>query len=567
MRIGPKTAFAKETHARKYRGPGESFEEYAARVASVLKEDDEHFHRLKDILQHQRFLPGGRIQSAVGSPRAVTAYNCYVSDTIEDSMGGIMDAAKNAAQTMRLGGGIGYDFSSIRPRGSNIRSLSSMSSGPISFMQIFDSVCKTVSSAGNRRGAQMAVLRIDHPDIEEFIECKNDSHSLTAFNISVGVTNEFMKAVHDGDAFDLKFDGVVHETVDARRLWEKVMRSTWDWAEPGILFLDTINNQNNLDYCEKIQATNPCGEQPLPPKGACLLGSFNLTKYIEDAFGNKFFNYFRFSEDIADIVVAMDNVIDNTIYPLPEQEEEAKAKRRMGLGITGLANALESLGMEYGSEKFLEEQEAIMEHLANEAYNTSAQIAKKKGVFPLYDECILNATFLNKLQSSTINEIRKHGLRNSHLLSVAPTGTISICADNISSGIEPVFALSYNRTIIKDDVQVVEKVEDYGMKFLGVEGKTSDECTIDEHLAVLLTAQKWVDSAVSKTINVGEHIEWEEFKDIYMKAWKGGAKGITTFRAAGKRYGILNAIKEKPAANEEPQACYYNLETGSKECA
>ena len=323
---GPKISISEEIHAMKYRSKGETFTEAMARVADALKDSDEHFEALKKILYTQRFLPAGRVQSAMGAPRRVTPYNCFVSMTIEDSMEGIMSAAHNAAKTMQMGGGIGYDFSTLRPRGALIKSLESRSSGPMSFMGIFDAVCKTIASAGHRRGAQMGVLRVDHPDIEEFISAKNNSTELTQFNISVGVTDAFMQAVKNGTDFDLVFGGQVYKTVSAKSLWDQILRCTWDWAEPGILFIDRINQKNNLWYCETIAATNPCGEQPLPPNGACLLGSFNLVKYIKDNTDSTgyAFDFDKLAADIPHVVRAMDNVVDRATYPLPAQEKEAK---------------------------------------------------------------------------------------------------------------------------------------------------------------------------------------------------------------------------------------------------
>lgn len=564
---GPTLPIAEETHARKHRLAGESFREAMSRIANVLADTSDHFDKYRDILLNQRFLPGGRIQAATGSPRKTTAFNCYVSGTIEDSMDGIMDKAKEAAKTMRLGGGIGYDFSTLRPKGDLIVSLDSKSSGPLSFMAIFDAICTTVSSAGMRRGAQMGVLRIDHPDIEDFIEAKTNSTKYSQFNLSVGVTDAFMEAVDNDLEFNLHYNGRIYKRVSARYLWDKLMRATWDWAEPGILFIDRINEMNNLSYCETIAATNPCGEQPLPPYGACLLGSFNLVKYIiEYQPGHYRFNWELFKEDIPVVVRAQDNVIDNTVFPLEQQKQEAFNKRRMGIGYTGLANAGEVLGYSYGSPEFLKFQEKLSRLLANDAYLASAIIATEKGPFPLFDkEKYLASKFIQKLDKEVQEFIRLHGIRNSHLLSIAPTGTISITADNVSSGCEPVFSYYYDRTIITDGGdKKVERISDYGYRVWGTKGKTAAECTTDEHLAVLITATKWVDSAVSKTLNVGEDVSWEEFKDIYMKAWRAGCKGATTFRAAGKRYGILNTV-ETP--EDVTTACYYDLETGQKSCS
>ncbi len=558
MTEGPATSLAKETHASKYRGEGESFREYAGRVAAALTDNETDYYNYRDILVNQRFLPGGRVQSSIGSPRRTTALNCYVAGTIEDSMDGIMEAAKEAASTMRKGGGIGYCFSTIRPKGDLITSFGTPASGPLSFMEIFNAVCKTVSSAGNRRGAQMGVLRVDHPDIEAFIEAKCNDSEFKQFNLSVAITDKFMQAVIDDDDFELVFKDKVYARVNACDLWEKIMRATWDWAEPGVLFIDRINEYNNLNYCETIAATNPCGEEPLPPYGACLLGSFNLVKYLlQDDEGTYTFDWQGFKGDIPLVVKSQDAVIDNTVFPLPKQELEARAKRRQGLGVTALANTGEALGFSYGSEEFIVWQEKLLSVLANSAYQASALLAEEKGPFPEYTPAFLNSKFVKGLSSETIALIQEHGVRNSHLISFAPTGTISICADNVSSGIEPVFSYGYARTILREGASIIEQVEDYGVKFLGVFGKTADQCSTDEHLAVLSTATKWSDSAVSKTINVGNDVHWEEFKDVYMKAWKLGCKGCTTFRAAGKRFGILNATDT---------ACYINPTTGKKTC-
>lgn len=567
MSEGPTIPISEEIHAQKHRLPHESFRDATARVANALKDSDEHFVDFKGILRHMRFLPGGRIQAAMGAPRMVTPYNCFVSRPIDDSMDGIMQAAHEAAQTMRLGGGIGYDFSSIRPRGDRIKTLGSRASGPVSFMSIFDATCKTIASAGHRRGAQMGVLRVDHPDIWEFIKAKQNSTNLTAFNISVGVTDEFMQAVVNDDTFELVWGGQVYEEVEARALWDEIMRSTWDWAEPGVLFIDRINEQNNLWYCETIAATNPCGEQPLPPFGACLLGSFNLTQYVylTDA-GYWDFDWKMFYLDIPVVVRAMDNVVDRATYPLPEQRREAQDKRRMGLGVTGLANAAEVLGFPYGSTEFLAFQEVVLKALKDETYRSSALLAAEKGPFPLYDRNrYLASPYIQSLAPDVLDLIRQHGIRNSHLTSIAPTGTISLGADNVSSGIEPVFSYGYDRTIQTFEGPKVERVEDYGYRVWGTEGVTADECTIDQHVDVLLAASKYIDSAVSKTCNVGPNVTWDEFKDVYMRAWQGGAKGITTFRAAGKRYGILNKADDG-AESAEPVACYVDPQTGTKTC-
>ena len=577
---GPKISISEEIHAMKYRSKGETFTEAMTRVANALKDNDEHFDALKKILYNQRFLPAGRVQSAMGAPRRVTPYNCFVSMTIPDSMEGIMSAAHNAAKTMQMGGGIGYDFSTLRPRGALIKSLDSRSSGPMSFMGIFDAVCKTIASAGHRRGAQMGVLRVDHPDIEEFISAKNNSTELTQFNISVGVTDVFMQAVKNDTDFDLVFEGQVYKTVSATALWDQILRCTWDWAEPGILFIDTINRKNPLFYCETIAATNPCGEQPLPPNGACLLGSFNLVKYIKQVEGSSdyIFDFAALNQDIPHVVRAMDNVVDRATYPLPAQEKEAKDKRRMGLGVTGVANAIEALGFEFGSPDFMETFEEIMRTIRDRCYRTSIDLALEKGSFPLYDDAYLDSGFAKTLPEDIRALIPRHGIRNSHLLSVAPTGTISLSADNVSSGIEPVFSHFYDRTIQTFDGPRIERVEDYGYRDFGVKGKTADELSVFDHVAVLNLASKYVDSACSKTCNVGDDVTWEEFKAVYMAAYDGGSSGCTTFRASGKRYGILNAatseeVVEEPVSDpdttvdeKEGGACYFDPGTGLRSC-
>ena len=561
---GPNTDLSKETHEMKYRQNGEDFHEAMTRIADALKDSDEHFFAFRDAIGHQRFLPAGRVQAAMGSAREVTAYNCFVAGTINDTFtsgdGNIMQRATEAAETMRRGGGIGYDFSNIRPKGDLIKSLDSKSSGPVSFMGIFDAVCQTVSSSGHRRGAQMGVLRIDHPDVELFIRAKRNESELRGFNISVGVTDAFMTALgKNDDSFDLVFGGRVYKTVSARKLWDEIMRSTWDWAEPGVLFIDRINVENNLYYAEKIAATNPCGEQPLPPHGACLLGSFNLVKYLhEGSFVDEWFK-----QDIYATVRAMDNVIDRTTYPLPEQEAEAKNKRRMGLGVTGLANALEFLGFCYGSPEFLDVTEAIMQTLANECYRASALLAKEKGAAPVFQiRHFQHAPMFMKLDDDVQELIRSYGLRNTHLTSIAPTGTISLCADNVSSGIEPVFSHGYERTIQTFEGPKVEKVQDYAVRVWNSYGKTAGECTTDEHLAVQAVAQKWVDSSVSKTCNVGDEVTFDQFKNIYKRAYQYGCKGTTTFRASGKRFGILNEAPKE----DEATACYIDPATGKKHC-
>ena len=564
---GPKTRLSRETHELKYRTNGESFEDGVNRFASTLTETSDEYFELREILLDQRFMGGGRTQSAIGSTLEATAFNCFVSGTIKDDFDSIMDTVKDAGRTMRKGGGYGYDFSTLRPAGAMIKSLNSVSSGPIAFMNIFDSTCQTISAAGHRRGAQMGVLRVDHPDVEQFIIAKQNSDKLTAFNISLGITDEFMRAVRDDTDFDLVFEGVVYKTVKATLLWEKIMRATWDWAEPGVLYIDRINEANNLYYCEYIAATNPCGEQPLPPHGACLLGSFNLTKYIKHQGVNKYFDYPQFIADIPVVIRAMDKIHDKSIFPLEAQAEESRNKRRMGIGLTGVANALEALGLPYGSVGFMHELEVILKTLRDLSYESSALLAMEKGAFPLFDsEAYMHGEFIKTLPKRIRDLIKEYGIRNSHILSMAPTGTISLTADNVSGGIEPVFSHSFDRTIQLAGGPIVEKVMDYAYRTWGVKGKTANECTADDHLNVLALATKYVDSAVSKTINVSPNMPWNEFKSIYMKAWELGCKGCTTFNSGGKRYGVLNATDESEESSNV-EACFIDPETGQKECS
>jgi len=574
---GPNTSISEEIDAMKYRQEGESFDDKIKRMAGALNDTPEHQLELEDIFGNMRFLPAGRVQNAMGSKRITTAFNCFVSGIIEDNMKSIMKRAAEAAETMRKGGGIGYDFSRLRPRGDHINSLDSQSSGPVSFMGIFDAVCQTIASSGHRRGAQMGVLRIDHPDILDFIRAKRNSDKLTGFNISVGITDAFMEALDNDTDYELLFDGVVRGTLSAQMVWDEIMNSTWDWAEPGVLFIDRIQEMNNLWYCETIEATNPCGEQPLPPQGACLLGSFNLVKYLDESNGSYVFNFTQFKKDIPHVVRAMDNIIDRTIYPLKEQSDEAKAKRRMGLGVTALANAGELLGYPYASKEFLNWSEKVFSCLRDNCYKASALLAKEKGAFPMYRPEYLKSNFIRTLPASVKKEIREHGIRNSHLTSIAPTGTISLVADNVTGGIEPVFSHYYDRTIQTFEGPRVERVEDYAYA-RGVKGRTSSNISVQDHLAVLLLSQHYVDSACSKTCNVGDDVSYEDFKQVYVDAWKGGAKGCTTFRISGKRFGIFNETVEtekKVLSTDEEmveetgkvEACFIDPLTGQKECS
>jgi ribonucleoside-diphosphate reductase alpha chain len=569
--IGPQTKAADALHAMKYRTPGEDFREAMNRVAFGLKDSDQHYHELRAILLAQRFCPGGRVQSAIGATKFVTSYNCFVSGTIVDSFvdgqGCIMDRAKEAAVTMRMGGGIGYDFSTLRPHGDLVRRLNSQASGPVSFMPVFDAVCLATASSGHRRGAQMGILRIDHPDVEEFIRAKQNNVSLRGFNISLAVTDEFMEAALGGKEFDLRFNGRAYRTIDAAELWEKVMRSTWDYAEPGVIYIDRINAMNNLAYCETIAATNPCSEQPLPPFGACLLGSFNLPRYLTSQptlhpGASWSFDMEQLRTDIPIIVRGMDNVVDRTRYPLAEQRAEALSKRRMGLGIMGLANAAEALGYAYGSVQFLKFEEEVLSVIEEGCYLASADLAREKAPFPYFDaDRYLAGGHAATLPEHVRDAIRRNGLRNSHLTSIAPTGTISLCADNVSGGIEPVFSYELTRPINTPEGATVITVEDYGAAFLGVRGRLAKDVTASEHVSVLAAAQRHVDSAVSKTVNMTSSMPWSEFKEIYRWAWEHGCKGCSTFNADGKRGALL--VAQDDGDNE---ACFIDPGTGLRSC-
>lgn len=581
---GPQNPHCDAIGAEKYRGQNEDFREATNRVAGFLQDNHDHYMAFRSILMEQRFMPPGRVQAGAGSLKNVTLYNCFVMPTIHDSFvdgpteaekivergngyfhsESIMDVAKLAATTMRQGGGVGYDFSTLRPSGDIIKGVDSATDGPLAFAGILDMVCRATASAGNRRGAQMMVLRCDHPDIELFIRAKQvvdanipwDMRPLRGFNMSIAVTDDLMNAVKEDKMFALKFGGKVYREVNARSLWDMIMRGTYDWAEPGVLFIDRINEMNNLWYCETIAATNPCGEQPLPPYGACLLGSFNLVKYLKKSVSRLvyLFDYDLLAQDIPQVVRAMDNVIDRSRYPLPQQKLEAQRKRRMGLGVTGLANALEAMGLPYGTPEFIAVQDQIMEFIANKCYQASAMLAAEKGSFPLYDaELYLKSKFVQGLNEDTIGLLKKHGIRNSHLTSVAPTGTISLYADNVTSGIEPVIAYEQKRNVIMKDGMKTVLIPDYGVTYLGVKGRTvtTGNITAAEHVAVLCTAQRWSDSAVSKTCNVPADMPYTEFKDIYMMAWENGAKGITTYRPAGNYDEPIKSADGDEAQDEE----------------
>ncbi len=587
-RFGPVTPGADAIHAHKHRGRNEDFREATNRVANALSDSSYHYGELREAIGTQKFSPAGRIWSAMGSIKQVTAFNCFVSGAIEDSLldgnGSIMKRLTEAMTTLRLGGGIGYDFSNLRPRGALIKRLASHSCGPVRFIEMFDSSAGCIASTGERRAAQMGTLRIDHPDVLEFIRCKQRPDFLTCFNLSVLVTDEFMECLAAKKPFSLRFEGQVYSQIDPEQLWEAIMRSTWDWGDPGVLFIDRINRANNLNYCESISATNPCGEQPLPPYGACLLGSMNLAKFLikqspvrklEPIIGENYvgqpaysFDWEDFEATVAVAVRALDNVIDRTIYPLFEQEKEAKSKRRMGLGIMGLANAGEALGYPYGSAEFCNFTETVLKKLRNATYRAGARLAKEKGVFPAFNlQQYHKGEQYGGLDEDVQQLINSYGLRNSHYTSIAPTGTIAICADNVSSGLEPVVDYEYDRAVMKaDGTPQTFHFTDYGYGQLGVKGTRLQDVTLAEHVDVLKSCAPYIDSSVSKTINVGDSVTYDEFKGIYMDAYESGCKSCTTFRISGKKAGIFKLSSKEEKEEETGEACYIDPITNQREC-
>ncbi len=571
-------AISEEVLLEKYaKGEEKTILHVNQRVARALAQAEPAEHRAHwerrflEALQ-TGFLPAGRIQSAAGTDLSATLINCFVQpvgDSIshaEDGHPGIYIALTEAAETMRKGGGVGYDFSRIRPRGAWVGSTQSSASGPVSYMRVFDRSCETVESAGSRRGAQMGVLRCDHPDIEEFIRAK-DQGDLKNFNISVGVTDAFMRAVQDDTSVDLvhraepgpaqkaagahgvaQADGSrlwVYRSVRARELWDQIMRSTYDHAEPGVLFLDHINNDNNLSYCETIASTNPCAEQPLPAYGCCCLGSIDLTRFVRDPFeGQARFDFEAFA-GVATVATRMlDNVLDVTVWPLPQQQEEARNKRRVGLGFTGLGDALIMLNLRYDSQHARDQALQISETLRDAAYNASVDLARERGAFPLFnaDLFLSGHSFASRLPQSLKDRVRAHGLRNSHLLSIAPTGTISLAfADNASNGIEPPFSWSYTRKKRMPDGDFKEyAVEDHAWRLYrhlhGADAPltsafvTALEMSAQAHEAMVAAVAPCIDTAISKTVNVPADYPYAQFQDLYLQAWLSGLKGLATYR-------------------------------------
>jgi len=607
---GPKTPFSQWIHSTRHRGPEETYDDYTVRYCrAVAHDDNRQFYRTLHHTRHQSILPAGRQQVSVGRPFATTAFNCFVSQDIEDSLQGIFDTLRRAAITMGAGGGIGFDFSTIRPQGELVRGLGGMghAAGPIEFMRPFSEMCKVLVRSW-ARGAMMGVLRVDHPDILRFINAKRNQDALNAFNISVAVSDKFMEAlIHDG-LVELQFQGQKMGQARAWDIWGPIMEANWDWAEPGVIFMDRINQLNPLYYCERIGATNPCAEQPLPANGCCLLGSYNMVKFLvpytqqlptldesnpntarlHAIYGGHSITRYDIDWDLFDEAIEMsvrayDNVIDRTIYPLREQEEEEKAKRRMGIGPTGMANCLEIMGLPYGSREYIAMQDCILNRAANVAYRTSARLAKEKGPFKLWDvEKYCEGAFFNRLDEDVQDLIVHNGLRNGLLTSIAPTGTISLDADNVSGGIEPVFSYETERTVdtVTHGIQKFV-LQDYAYNFYDIRGRRADEIAPEEHINVLCHAQKWIDSSISKTCNVkgqqggqGPGTSFKDFEQLYMQAWEGGAKSCTTYNINGKRGGVLKSVDTESKAEtargefneDEGLACFIDPSTGVRSC-
>ncbi len=510
--------------------------------------------RFQQAMQATQFLPAGRILAGAGTDRAVTLFNCFVMGTIQDDMGSIFEHLKQAALTLQQGGGIGYDFSTLRPSGAPVHGVGADASGPVSFMDVWDAMCRTIMSAGSRRGAMMAVLACDHPDIERFIDAKQEPGRLRMFNLSVLVSDAFMAAVKMDAPWELRFNGALYKTLPARALWDKIMRATYAYAEPGVIFIDRINARNNLSYCETITATNPCGEQPLPPYGACLLGSINLAALVRDPFGAApLIDLDELDKLVRLAVRALDNVIDIAHFPLPQQREEALSKRRIGLGVTGLADALVMCKTRYGSDASVALTQAWLGAIQRAAYLASCDLAAQKGSFPLYDaEKYLAGETVRALPEEVRHAIAAKGIRNALLTSIAPTGTISLLADNVSSGLEPIFSHSYTRKVLLPDGTMQQQmVSDPAWRlYRTLFGETSElpdyfvtaqQLAPADHLRIQAAAQNFIDSSISKTINCPEDISFEAFRNIYLDAYALGCKGCTTYRPNPITGAILSA--------------------------
>ena len=577
------------------------FRRVAKALASVEKpEEREKYEALFLANMHAGAIGAGRIMSAAGTDIQATLINCFVQpvgDCIQgvddEGFPGIYEALREAAETMRRGGGVGYDFSRIRPRGAEVKGTHSMASGPCSYINVFDQSCSTVESAGARRGAQMGVLRIDHPDVHDFITAKRTPGRWNNFNVSVGVSDAFIQAVVDDQPWELvhkarpgatvmeqgayqRADGLwVYQSLPARELWDTIMKSTYDFAEPGILFLDHINQDNNLRYCEQIAATNPCGEQPLPSYGCCDLGPIILTRFVRNPFGFDgvaSFDFESFAKSVALQVRALDNVLDVTFWPLTQQDAEAKAKRRIGVGFTGMGNTLAMLCLRYDSAEGRAMAARIAEHMRDSAYGASVELAREKGAFPQFnaDGYLADGTFASRLPAALKKQIRAHGIRNSHLLSIAPTGTVSLAfADNASNGIEPPFSWMYKRKKREADGSMAEyAVEDHSWRlYRELGGDVSNlpeyfvsalEMSAQDHIAMMETVQPFVDTAISKTVNIPADYPYDDFKGLYLQAWRARLKGLATYRPNNILGSVLEvhaapeADKQAPAAPEAP---------------
>ena len=544
----------------------DSWRRVATALASVEAQPDLWSDRFFDAMSTHRFLPAGRIIAGAGTQRSVTLFNCFVMGEIPDSMGGIFAHLREAALTLQQGGGIGYDFSTLRPRGAVVKGVGADASGPLSFMDVWDAMCRTIMSAGHRRGAMMGTLRCDHPDIEAFIQAKSEAGRLTNFNLSVLVTDAFMAAVEADTDWTLTFAGQSYGTRRARALWDRIMRATYETSEPGVIFIDRINRLNPLAYCEEIRATNPCGEQPLPPYGACLLGSLNLAELVRSPFTTEAALDLEALDELTALAVrALDNAIDVSRFPLDAQRQEAEAKRRIGLGITGLADALIMCGLTYGSREAVAATETWMARLQRAAYLASSALAVEKGSFPLFDaEAYLATEGARALPAEVREAIAETGLRNGLLTSVAPTGTISILADNVSSGLEPVFAFEYSRKVLlPDGSHETQPVTDLALRrFRALKGEAQplpatfvDAQSLEPaaHLVMQAAVQHYIDSSVSKTINLPEDIGFQAFKDVYRQAYDLGCKGCTTYRPSALRGAVLEtAAQASPEAEPGP---------------
>jgi ribonucleoside-diphosphate reductase alpha chain len=533
------------------------------RIAAALAEAEEPEARarwtaeFRSALEDFKFIPAGRIVAGAGSARHVTLFNCFVMGTVPDDMSGIFEHLREAALTMQQGGGIGYDFSTIRPKGARVKGVGADASGPLSFMDVWDAMCRTIMSAGHRRGAMMATLACDHPDIEAFIDAKRQPGRLRMFNLSVLVSDAFMTAVKEDAPWQLRFGETVYRTLQARELWDRIMRATYAYAEPGVIFIDRINARNRLHYCESIRATNPCGEQPLPPYGACLLGSVNLAALVKAPFtAEAALDEAELDRIVPLAVRMMDNVTDVSRFPLPAQQDEAKAKRRIGLGVTGLADALIMCGVRYGSAAAVALTERWMARIRDRAYLASVDLAREKGPFPLFDrDRYLAGAIGDELPEEIRDAIATHGLRNALLTSIAPTGTISLMADNVSSGLEPVFSFSYLRNVLMPDgTRKTEEVSDHAYRLhRRMFGETAElpdsfvdaqRLTPREHVVMQAAVQKYIDASISKTINVPEDISFDAFKDVYQQAYDLGCKGCTTYRPNDVTGAVLETRKD-----------------------